>query len=114
SSNANAPGAKAGTSKEVHNLQKTVLQKAVPSVPGGLAPSKPVSSVQAINADGQLTRSTSASKATGRAMERIDEGEDKARNHARRTQKSKKDMKPGYCENCQDKFDDFDDVSFFK
>lgn len=117
SSNANAPGAKAGTSKEVQNLQKTVLHKAAPPVPGGVAPSKPVASVQAINADGQLCQSASTSKATGRAMGTIDEGEGKARKNpsngpAPRAQKSKKDMKPGYCENCQDKFDDFDEVGF--
>lgn len=114
SSNANAPGAKAGTSKEVHNLQKTVLQKAAPVVPSGLAPSRPVAAVQAINADGQSSRSTSAAK-TGRVVESVEEGEGRARRApsavAPPPQKSKKDMKPGYCENCQDKFDDFDDVS---
>lgn len=114
SSNANAPGAKAGVSKEVHNLQKTVLQKAAPSVPSGLATSRPVSSVQTVNADGRSSRSTSASKATGRTMETIEDREGKAKkapSNAPPAQKSKKDMKPGYCENCQDKFDDFDDVS---
>ena len=25
----------------------------------------------------------------------------------------KRDMKPGYCENCMDKFDDFDEVSIY-
>lgn len=116
SSNANAPGAaKAGMSKEMHNLQKTVLQKAAPTVPGGLASSRPVASVQTINAGGQSSRSTSAGRATGHATQ-VDEGGGKAKKAlsnaaAPPAQKSKKDMKPGYCENCQDKFDDFDDVS---
>ncbi|SPO02685.1 related to DBF4 - regulatory subunit for Cdc7p protein kinase [Cephalotrichum gorgonifer] len=115
SSNAGAPGAKAGISKEVHNLQKKVLQKANPAAPSGLTSTRAVASVQAISVDGQSSRSTSVNRAASRMMETtVGESEGKAKQTfanatAAPPQKSKKDMKPGYCENCQDKFEDFDD-----
>lgn len=58
------------------------------------------------------------------SLARVDEGdpsevdETAGRNVVTRRTKSeqqrkvvKKDLKPGYCENCQDKFEDFDEVS---
>ncbi|KAJ3519343.1 hypothetical protein NM208_g14160 [Fusarium decemcellulare] len=35
--------------------------------------------------------------------------EEKAERRAQQSLKSKRDLKPGYCENCQDKFRDFDE-----
>ncbi|KAL2266194.1 hypothetical protein VTJ83DRAFT_5546 [Remersonia thermophila] len=107
-------GAKAGTSKEIHGLQrKVVLQKA--SMP---ALSQEAASRRALAADGThdgqvLVRSASANQALQR-LEKADE-EPRQREKLRRTasvpvsQPKKRDPKPGYCENCQDKFADFDE-----
>ncbi|KAL1837011.1 hypothetical protein VTJ49DRAFT_4396 [Mycothermus thermophilus] len=107
-------GAKAGTSKEIHGLQrKVVLQKA--SMP---ALSQEAGSRRALAAEGThsgqvLVRSASASQAQQR-LERVEE-EPRQREKLRRTasvpvpQPKKRDPKPGYCENCQDKFADFDE-----
>ncbi|CAI4219452.1 unnamed protein product [Parascedosporium putredinis] len=75
SSNAGMPGAKAGTSKELHNLQKKVLQKAAPAARANDADSHRVGASLSMDAPSS----------------------------------QQKDMKPGYCENCMDKFDDFDE-----
>ena len=105
-------GAKAGTSKEDHGLQRKVLQKAAPA-------SFDVSSrrLAEVSMDVASSRSTTMGRHTSRPAEVQEEEVQKAE---RRTQsqplKSKKDLKSGYCENCQDKFRDFDEVcnQFYK
>ncbi|GAB1315843.1 Cdc7p-Dbf4p kinase complex regulatory subunit [Madurella fahalii] len=109
-------GAKAGTSKEIHGLQrKVVLQKA--STP---ALSQDLSSrrmAEMSHDNNTFTRSASASMATHRKLDTVDEEETaRKRETLRRTAsvpaaqpKQKRDPKPGYCENCQDKFADFDE-----
>lgn len=107
SSTSGVNGAKAGTSKEVHGLQRKVLQKAAPA-------SFDVSSrrLAEVSMDVASSRSTTMGRHTSRPAE---VQEEEAQKTERRTQsqplKSKKDLKPGYCENCQDKFRDFDEVS---
>ncbi|KAK4200818.1 Dfp1/Him1, central region-domain-containing protein [Triangularia verruculosa] len=114
SSTSGVLGAKAGTSKEIHGLQRKVLSKA-----GTPAVSQDLSSRRMAEMSHDSTtfvRSASASRATHRKLETVDEEEvAKQREKLRRTvsmpvtQRQKRDPKPGYCENCMDKFDDFDE-----
>jgi regulatory subunit for Cdc7p protein kinase len=122
SSTAAQPGAKAGTSKEVHGLQRKVLEKNSGG-PGsyGIASSNRMTDIII------STREEMASRASKRKQEKLDlieedldpsEVEENARKvEATRKAKAvqqrkleKRDPKPGYCENCQDKFEDFDEV----
>ncbi|KAF5009075.1 hypothetical protein FDECE_4676 [Fusarium decemcellulare] len=102
SSTSGVNGAKAGTSKEVHGLQRKVLQKAAPA-------SHDVSSrrLAEVSMDVASSRSTTMGRHTSRPAE-VQE-EEKAERRAQQSLKSKRDLKPGYCENCQDKFRDFDE-----
>ncbi|KAK7415260.1 Cdc7p-Dbf4p kinase complex regulatory subunit [Neonectria punicea] len=108
SSTSGVNGAKAGTSKEVHGLQRKVLQKATPA-------SQDVSSrrLAEVSMDVASSRSTTMGRHTSRPAEVQEEENQKtteSRERKTHTQlKSKKDLKPGYCENCQDKFRDFDE-----
>jgi regulatory subunit for Cdc7p protein kinase len=108
SSTSGVNGAKAGTSKEVHGLQRKVLQKAAPA-------SFDVSSrrLAEVSMDVASSRSTTMGRHTSRPAE---VQEEEAQKTERKTQsqplKSKRDLKPGYCENCQDKFRDFDEVCY--
>ena len=115
SSTSGINGAKAGTSKEVHGLQRKVLQRATP------ATSHDVSSrrIQEMSMEVASSRSTTMSRPGSKAMQAQEEdGQKGAVTRERRSHsqslKSKKDLKPGYCENCQDKFRDFDEVSTFE
>ncbi|KAL2260583.1 hypothetical protein VTK26DRAFT_5347 [Humicola hyalothermophila] len=102
-------GAKAGTSKEIHGLQRRViLQKA----------STPAVSQEASHDGNTFVRSASLSRASHRKLDTVGEEEvaSKPRERLRRTAsvpvsqpKPKRDPKPGYCENCQDKFADFEE-----
>lgn len=108
SSTSGINGAKAGTSKEVHGLQRKVLQKAAPA-------SHDLSSrrVGEVSMDVASSRSTTMSRQNSKV---VATGEDDSQRAAETRErkatsqlKSKKDLKPGYCENCQDKFRDFDE-----
>ncbi len=111
SSTSGINGAKAGTSKEVHGLQRKVLQKTNTG-------SYDLSSrrLAEVSMEVASSRSTTMSRQTSKVAATGDDGsqraaetrEKKPQSHAL---KSKKDLKPGYCENCQDKFRDFDEVS---
>ncbi|KAI9877180.1 MAG: hypothetical protein M1830_004615 [Pleopsidium flavum] len=123
SSTAAAPGAKAGTSKEVHELKRKVLEKNS----GPTMNSIPHSS-RMIDLAGaaDTARSMPVARAAKRkAQEKLgyihedftpSEEEDNARTlensrraiASRRKKLEKNETKPGYCENCQEKFDDFD------
>ncbi|PBP23244.1 G1/S regulator [Diplocarpon rosae] len=122
SSTSAQPGAKAGTSKEMHGLQRKVLEKNSGG-PGsyGLASSHRTTDINAAVREEVNNRPT---KVRGRdKLDLIEEDIDppEAEDNARKvetTRKSaavqqrkieKRDPKPGYCENCQDKFEDFDE-----
>jgi regulatory subunit for Cdc7p protein kinase len=104
SSTAAQPGAKAGTSKEMHGLQRKVLEKNS----GGPA------------SYGQHMVVRPTKRKLGLIEEDVDPSE--AEENARKAETvrkakavqlrkvEKRDAKPGYCENCQDKFEDFDEV----
>lgn len=103
SSTSGIHGAKAGTSKEVHGLQRKVLQKAAPA-------SHDHSSRRL--ADVSMDVASSRSTTMGRPNSKLATMREDSQEREKKPQpKSKKDMKPGYCENCQDKFQDFDEVS---
>ncbi|KAK3316236.1 Dfp1/Him1, central region-domain-containing protein [Apodospora peruviana] len=114
SSTTGALGAKAGTSKEIHGLQRKVLQKAsTPAVSQDLSSRRMAEMSHDSNT---FIRSASVSRATHRKLDVVEEDETvKQKEKLRRTVSAPqakpkvRDPKPGYCENCQDKFDDFDD-----
>ncbi|KAH8816148.1 Dfp1/Him1, central region-domain-containing protein [Xylogone sp. PMI_703] len=122
SSTAAQPGAKTGISKEVHGLQRKVLEKNS----GGPASHGHTSSHHTPDV-GTFLREGSASRTVRRKaqekLDYIDEDVDpsEAEESVRRTEAARKakavqkkrsekrDTKPGYCENCQDKFEDFEE-----
>ncbi|RCI10318.1 hypothetical protein L249_8659 [Ophiocordyceps polyrhachis-furcata BCC 54312] len=117
SSTSGINGGKAGTSKEVHGLQRKVLQKTTASASHDPSPRR----LTEVSADAVSSRSMS--RQTSRTVHaQEDEGRPQraaaaatatpasAKSRSQRTTlRSKKDLKPGYCENCQEKFPDFDD-----
>ncbi|KAL8679709.1 MAG: hypothetical protein Q9186_004027 [Xanthomendoza sp. 1 TL-2023] len=122
SSTAAQPGPKAGTSKEVHGLKRKVLEKN--SGPGLQATYSPPNAVDPLGAARAERHIPLARQTRRQAQERLvhieeestqsDDEEDVWRaEEVRRKpiikkQAPKKDPKPGYCENCWDKYDDFD------
>jgi len=106
SSTSGLSGVKAGTSKEIHGLQRKVLQKAAPASNGTS------SRATEHSMDATSSRPMTLSRQTSKVSQSKEETSQKAPEHARTQSqplKSKKDLKPGYCENCQDKFRDFDE-----
>lgn len=120
SSTSAQPGAKAGTSKEVHGLQRKVLEKNNGASYGG------ATTTSHRTADIATTKEEMTTRA-GRRNDKLDlieedadpsereENTRKAENAqqapaVQQKKLEKRDLKPGYCENCQDKFEDFDDV----
>ncbi|KAI9712693.1 MAG: hypothetical protein M1820_001314 [Bogoriella megaspora] len=116
SSTAAAPGAMTNSSREVHQLQRKVLERnSGPSL--NSMPSSYMNDVRAaINADVPTTRA-----ATRKAQETImhiheDGAEDEEQQQTKkpvgrkkRTPTIEREVKAGYCENCREKFDDFDE-----
>lgn len=112
-------GVKAGTSKEIHGLQRKVLQKnSTPAVSQDLS-SRRLGEMS--HDSNTFIRSTSVCRPSARGkLDMIDEdGSAAQRAKLHRTESAtapvmekqkKRDLKPGYCENCADKFDDFDEV----
>lgn len=110
SSTSGVNGAKAGTSKEIHGLQRKVLQKTTTPASHDVSSRR----LTEVSMEVASSRSTTMGRHTSRPAEIQEEESQKAtesRERKTHTQplKSKKDLKPGYCENCQDKFRDFDE-----
>lgn len=124
SSTAAAPGAKAGISKEVNELKRKVLER---SHTGSLSVGSIPSSHRMTDIAGALKSARAPAPqraAKSRAQEKLggiteeagisdDElaAERGARAPGKKKKAARKDPKSGYCENCRDKYDDFDDVS---
>ena len=119
SSTAAAPGAKAGLSKEVHELKRKVLEKNNGSLSAGSIPS----SYRMNDLAGHLKNARAPAPqrvAKSKAQEKLggikeEHGSEDELTAAQATTKTKKrvvkrDPKPGYCENCRDKFEDFETV----
>jgi len=131
SSTAAAPGAKAGTSREIHGLQRKVLERnAAPPMTVSAAPQK-VSAAEHNAALRSLRGIPNVRAAKQKAQENFvrgklthiqedmtaseqEEAEEKANLTERNAMKAQKgeqrELKPGYCENCREKFDDFEEV----
>jgi regulatory subunit for Cdc7p protein kinase len=113
SSTAAAPGAKAGLSKEVHGLQRKVLEKGTGVIGTGsmAAPQRREGSVpvqgKSINPPG---RSNLRHEDDGNPSEVAGSKRQREDKEQQRKAERRKDPKPGYCENCRDKFDDFEEV----
>jgi regulatory subunit for Cdc7p protein kinase len=113
SSTAAAPGARAGNTKEVNQLKRKVLEK----TNGGTGHSVMEDMRAALNQEyAQPARAAKrkAQDALGYIKEEgaQDEAQRNARKIAalRRRKTVEKELKPGYCENCREKFNDFDEV----
>ncbi|KAI9848007.1 MAG: hypothetical protein M1838_000679, partial [Thelocarpon superellum] len=120
SSTAAAPGAKAGTSKEVYELKRKVLEKnSVPAMSG-------YKTAQLTGPAKNERIAANFRAAKRKAQEKLgyidedftpSEEEENARQvgaiekakASRHRMVAKREAKPGYCENCRDKFDDFEE-----
>jgi regulatory subunit for Cdc7p protein kinase len=122
SSTSAAPGARAGTSKEVHGLQRKVLEKNSGPASLGLTSSHRMTDL-GVAAKEETGNRISKRKAQGNlGLIEEDTCNNENEDTARRTEETrvvkalpkrkavKRDPKPGYCENCMDKFDDFEEV----
>lgn len=132
SSTAAAPGAKAGLSKEVHELKRKVLEKnsggistaGMPPLHGAadaksrsntLSKTNPHEKPSYANEDDTLSTAMQHWKQTKikRQLQRERQQEqEKEKERAKEKEKQRmRDPKPGYCENCREKFNDFEEVS---
>ena len=131
SSTAAAPGVKGGTSKEMHGLQRKVLEKnTVPSMNGISTALHSINQLGATRiergaAHARLAKIKAQEKLGKRQLIHIEEehtssGEEEmdrkaalgAVNALRPKTRENRDPKPGYCENCREKFNDFEEVGF--
>ena len=126
SSTAAAPGTKAGISKEVHELKRKVLERnsgsvlnTIPTAPriveltGSARAERSIPQIRQANRKAQEKLSLIDEDFTPSEEEENTQKLDELRRSTVATSKKmeKKNLKPGYCENCRDKFDDFDEVS---
>jgi len=110
-------GARAGTSKAIHGLQRQVLQR---STSTGLQEPSSRRMTEVSMDHPNFVRSTSIGTTSRRKLDMIDEDQTAPEQKHKRTvsvpappPKKKREAKPGYCENCQEKFDDFDEVDIW-
>lgn len=130
SSTAAQPGAKAGTSKEIHGLKRKVLEKNTgPGLQATQATQATQRSMDPLGAARAERHIPLARQTRRQAQERLvhideestqSEGEEDVwrheevqKRHILEIQEPEREPKPGYCENCRDKYDDFDTVSDF-
>lgn len=119
SSTAATPGLITGLSKEVHGLQRQVLKRNTSTT--SQDPSSRRAMETSFRDEAAPKRSLTLARTSSRKLEMFDENSTSkdtaeakpAARPERRVEKKtkKKDAKPGYCENCQEKYDDFDEVS---
>ncbi|KAL4922429.1 Dfp1/Him1, central region-domain-containing protein [Aspergillus aurantiobrunneus] len=122
SSTAAAPGAKAGLSKEVHELKRKVLEKSHVGFSATAAkpyrPLDPATTANTEKANGARLSKSNRPDRLGHIEEERTQSEEAdttknraipRRNGDQRKKERRRDPKPGYCENCRDKFDDFDE-----
>ena len=119
SSTAAAPGAKAGTSKEVHELKRKVLERtntgslSVGSMPSSHRMTDIAGVLKTARAPApQRVAKSKAQEKLGGIQEEHSPSDDElaaeraANAPARKSRAPKRDPKPGYCENCRDKYED--------
>ncbi|KAF2130361.1 hypothetical protein P153DRAFT_365973 [Dothidotthia symphoricarpi CBS 119687] len=108
SSTAAAP--RAGNSKEVNQLKRKVLEKnSVPSTTSGH--SSVMNDVRAAFNQDHAQPARAAKRKAQENMGLDEHGERQAQKVAilRRRKATEKELKPGYCENCREKFNDFEE-----
>jgi regulatory subunit for Cdc7p protein kinase len=113
-----ATGVKTNTSKEVNELKRKVLER---SNTGSASVGSIPSSHRMQDLAGVLKNARApapARAAKSKAQEKLggiqeDEEEEYLRQRATKAsrKRSQREPKPGYCENCRDKYEDFDEVS---
>jgi regulatory subunit for Cdc7p protein kinase len=115
SSTAAAP--RAGNSKEVNALKRKVLEKnsVPPSANTNSCQSSAMNDVRAMLNQEHVPPTRAAKRKAQETLGFIHEDEEaerQARKAAalRRRKTAEKELKPGYCENCREKFNDFDEV----
>lgn len=115
SSTAAAPGARAGNSKEVNQLKRKVLEKnSAPSANSGHSSVMNDMRAALNQDDSQPMRAAKRKAQETLGYIREDEDEERQVKRAavlRRKKTTEKELKPGYCENCREKFNDFDEVN---
>lgn len=111
SSTSGIHGAKAGTSKEVHGLKRQVLDKGAAYSQDGASRRLQDLSTELTSGRSVISRQNSKS-VTVQEEDTQQKAGGQVKKAVAQPMKSKKDLRPGYCENCQDKFRDFDEVSF--
>ncbi|RYO96128.1 hypothetical protein DL764_007532 [Monosporascus ibericus] len=117
SSTAATPGLITGLSKEVHGLQRQVLKRNTSTT--SQDPSSRRNVETSLRDDASVKRSFTLGRTSSRKLDMVDENgtskgdaESKPVSHTEKRAErkaKKKDLKPGYCENCQEKYDDFDE-----
>ncbi|KAK7883635.1 Cdc7p-Dbf4p kinase complex regulatory subunit [Exophiala xenobiotica] len=117
-----ATGVKAGTSKEVHHqLKRQVLERthtgslSVGSIPSSHRMTDLAGALKNVRAPApQRAAKSKAQEKLGGIQEEDAHEDDMAAERAAQASRKKKavkrDPKPGYCENCRDKYDDFEEV----
>lgn len=123
-SSAAATGLKATTSKEVHELKRKVLERthtgslSLGSISSSHQPNALTGALRNSRAPAHRAAKSKAQEKLGGIQEEDPYADDIAAERASRVVKTKKpakrDPKPGYCENCHDKYEDFEDVSTFQ
>ena len=131
SSTAAAPGAKAGTSKEVHGLKRKVLEKNTrPPLNSIQTRQRSIDPAGTARAEKNIPLARQSRRQIQETLVHIDEEstqsegdedvalaedpqkKDKQPKKGEKEKDSKgKDLKEGYCENCRKKYENFDDVS---
>lgn len=110
-------GTKAGTSKELHGLQRKVLQKSNATSANPTSQDLSSRRLAEMSLDTSTYQRSASLGNTSRKLNQV--GEEGAKEHKRTmsvpmaaplSKPKKRDLKPGYCENCQDKFSDFEEV----
>jgi regulatory subunit for Cdc7p protein kinase len=117
SSTAAAPGARTGGTKELNRLKRQVFERSTAPSANSMTSSHLNEIRAAINNDRPTT--SQAGKRKGQDLEHIHEEDDAQSEEeapprrvvvSRKKKVVEKELKPGYCENCRAKFNDFDEV----
>ena len=120
---ATGSGSRAGTSKQLHHLQRQVLERHS-GLSGNAVPSSHINDLRAAinNEQGSVPRRTLRQRAKEPMAriyedETLSEEEEEAqkippanKKAAKKKEQAKQEPKPGYCENCRDRYDDFNEV----
>lgn len=123
SSTAAQPGLKVGTSKEVHDMQRKVLEKKILALntPNLQCSNQTIDKSVLVEDDSSvrdcmikipekltIIEEASENLQTQETLQKT-EGTRKMKSVQQSTATARQESKPGYCENCQDKFEDFNE-----